>query len=327
MRIVLILCGLALLVALFQPIWKIDLIAPQYPEGLALLIYANKLGGNVEIINGLNHYIGMRELHNEDFFEFKILPYIIMFFSLLFVIVGLIGKRGWMRFLLIFFLLFGIVAMYDFWRWEYDYGHNLDPNAAIQIPGMAYQPPLIGFKQLLNFSAWSFPDVGGWFFFGAGIVLLILVVIDWRANRKRLRTPSPAYLLLIGMLSLSSCSSGPQPIRWGKDNCHFCKMTISDQRFGAEVMTKKSKAYLFDDTHCLFKFLEEGTVPRQDIRAIYLTNFNAPNELLEVTQATLVQDERIKGPMNGDIAAFASEEAAKQTFSGAATIKWEALEQ
>jgi len=49
------------------------------------------------------------------------------------------------------FVLFGIIAMVDFWRWEYDYGHDLDPNAAIIVPGMAYQPPLIGFKQLLNF--------------------------------------------------------------------------------------------------------------------------------------------------------------------------------
>ena len=64
--------------------------------------------------------------------------------------------------------------MYDFWRWEYNYGHNLNPDAAIIVPGMAYQPPLIGFKQLLNFGAYSMPDIGGWIFVSAGALVTFL---------------------------------------------------------------------------------------------------------------------------------------------------------
>ena len=73
---------------------------------------------------------------------------------------------------LVAFIIFGIVAMVDFWIWEYNYGHDLDPNAAIKVPGMAYQPPLIGFKQLLNFGAYSIPDIGGWLFIGAGVLMV-----------------------------------------------------------------------------------------------------------------------------------------------------------
>jgi hypothetical protein len=76
----LILSGLCILSAIFLPIWSIYLDAPQYPEGLGLSIYANKLGGDVDIINGLNHYIGMKTLHAEEFIEFTVLPYIIGFF-------------------------------------------------------------------------------------------------------------------------------------------------------------------------------------------------------------------------------------------------------
>ena len=83
-------------------------------------------------------------------------------------------------------MAFGIFAMYDFWRWEYDYGHNLDPNAAIIVPGMAYQPPLIGFKQLLNFGAYSFPDIGGWLFIGAGMAMLIAVVYEFKFAKKKI---------------------------------------------------------------------------------------------------------------------------------------------
>lgn len=66
-RILCVVSGLALLYIITLPIWRIELSAPQYPEGLVLRIYADKLGGDVQVINGLNHYIGMRTLHTEDF--------------------------------------------------------------------------------------------------------------------------------------------------------------------------------------------------------------------------------------------------------------------
>lgn len=179
-RIALIICGVSLIAVQYFPMWFISLDAPQYPEGLILYIYANKIGGNVDIINGLNHYIGMKTLHTEDFFEFTVLPYIIWFFSAAFILTGILKSRKILYTLFFLFVSFGIIAMYDFWRWEYNYGHNLDPSAAIIVPGMAYQPPLIGFKQLLNFGAYSFPDIGGWIFIGVGAVILFCAVYEFR---------------------------------------------------------------------------------------------------------------------------------------------------
>lgn len=177
-KIVLICIGICLVVSIFVPLWRIELSAPQYPEGLVLQIYSNKLGGQVEIINGLNHYIGMKTLHKEDFLEFTILPYIIGAFALFSVMVMLIGSKRFLYLLLFSFLLFGVIAMVDFYRWNYNYGHNLDPNAAIIVPGMAYQPPLIGFKQLLNFGAYSIPDWGGWLFVISGILMIFATLIE-----------------------------------------------------------------------------------------------------------------------------------------------------
>lgn len=112
--------------SLYFPMWQIDLDAPQYPEGLNLKLYANKIGGDVEIINGLNHYIGMATLHTENFIEFKILPYIIGFFGLFALVSALIAKRKFVVALFISFILFTILAGVDFYRWNYEYGHNLD---------------------------------------------------------------------------------------------------------------------------------------------------------------------------------------------------------
>lgn len=180
----LVIAGVLLVISLFNPIWRIELDAPQYPEGLALTIHANKIGGEVDIINGLNHYIGMKTLHAEEFIEFTVLPYIISLFAFACLLVVLLRKKKALYFLLGAFVLFGIIAMVDFWRWEYNYGHNLDPNAAIIVPGMAYQPPLIGFKQLLNFGAYSIPDIGGWLFIGSGLLMALSVFIEVRKTKK-----------------------------------------------------------------------------------------------------------------------------------------------
>jgi copper chaperone NosL len=183
-RIILGACAVALFSVWYFPIWRIELIAPQYPEGLMLLIYANKLGGDVNIVNGLNHYIGMRTLHAEDFLEFTVLRYIIAGYALLFLAVAIIARRKMLYALLALFVGFGILAMVDFWRWEYNYGHHLDPKAAIVVPGMSYQPPLIGFKQLLNFGAYSVPDVGGWIFIGVGLLLLLSLIYETVGKRN-----------------------------------------------------------------------------------------------------------------------------------------------
>ena len=176
-KILIVISGILLIAVLFVPLWQIQLAAPQYPEGLVLKMYPHKIAGNVDIINGLNHYIGMKTLHTKDFIEFTVLPYIVGFFALLCFIVALQKKKKWLTGLFTLFVIFGIVAMVDFWRWEYAYGHDLNPEAPIQVPGMAYQPPLIGYKQLLNFGAYSVPDIGGWLFIVVGLLLLIALLI------------------------------------------------------------------------------------------------------------------------------------------------------
>jgi copper chaperone NosL len=322
-RMLSLVCGIILIVVIFVPMWRIDLTAPQYPEGLVLKIHANKLSGDVDVINGLNHYIGMRKLVESDFIEFTILPYLIGFFALMGIITYFVNRR-WMLYTFgTLYILFGIIAMYDFYRWEYDYGHNLDPTAAIIVPGMAYQPPLIGFKQLLNFGAYSFPDVGGYIFIGVGLILVFLFIREWRLKPKL--TVAASTLLL--MFSLQSCSSGPQPISFGKDACHFCKMVISDQRFGAEVITDKNKIYKFDDVHCVVSFMKSGDVPSTEIASVYLVDFSEKGKLVKAEESFLLQAEQLRSPMGGNVAAFTIADSMKkfqQEISGV-PVNWKDL--
>jgi copper chaperone NosL len=327
-RFLLVLCGLALAAVLFVPLWRIDLIAPQYPEGLMLLIYPNKLAGNVDIINGLNHYIGMKTLHTKDFIEFRLLPYIISFFALLFIVTGIVARRKLLYVTFILFVSFGVLAMYDFWRWEYDYGHNLDPDAAIIVPGMSYDPPLIGFKQLLNFGAYSMPDKGGWIFISVGAIVLLLTIIVWRAAVKSKKTKAiPAALAVMFLISITSCNTEPEPLKVGLDHCYFCKMTISDARFGAEIVTKKGKVYKFDDAQCALDYLKTKDLTAAEIKNIYISNYSGSHQLLDVNTALLLKAEELRSPMGGNVAAFDnkdSQQAVQKRFPGT-VMMWNEL--
>ena len=182
-KVLLLITAVLFASSLLVPMWQIQLEAPQYPEGLVLRLHANKIGGDVEIINGLNHYIGMATLHTENFFEFTILPYIIGGFAIISILLIFIAKRKAVLSFLLLYVTFVILAAIDFYRWNYEYGHNLDPNAAIKVPGMAYQPPLIGYKQLLNFGAYSIPDTGGWMLVVAGGILFAIVLKEFKFKK------------------------------------------------------------------------------------------------------------------------------------------------
>ncbi len=167
----------------FLPLWRIDLAAPQYPEGISMQIWINDVMGDVDIINGLNHYIGMKTIHKSDFPEFTYLPKILIAFCIGgLLVMGMNRKRGYYIYTLIFFLI-AAISMYDFWKWEYDYGHHLNPSAPIKVPGMAYQPPLIGYKKMLNFEALSQPDAGGWLFILAGAILTVVSLYEWKRTK------------------------------------------------------------------------------------------------------------------------------------------------
>src|SRR5215470_15678654 len=136
----------ALIAVFFLPVWRIDLFAPQYPEGLSMYIWINDIKGQVDIVNGLNHYIGMKHISVDMFPEFKFLPYVVAFFMLLGMAVAVTGKRKFLFYYLVLTVVGGIAAMGDFYKWGYNYGHDLDQSAPIQVPGLSYQPPLIGHK-------------------------------------------------------------------------------------------------------------------------------------------------------------------------------------
>ena len=185
-----------LLLAVFAvPLWRIDLIAPQYPEGLGLRIWIDRITGlkpnDLNSLNGLNHYIGMRAIVPESIPELRLMPYLLAGAIVAGLLVAVIGRRPLLYVWAALFSLGAVAGLADFWKWGYTYGHDLDPHAAIKVPGMSYQPPVIGSKQLLNFHATSWPGVGGWAAIASLAIVLAAAALEWRRVR-RAETGQPA---------------------------------------------------------------------------------------------------------------------------------------
>lgn len=314
-RILVALAALSFIATFFLPFWEIYLIAPQYPEGLAMQIWLNKLTGQVDIINGLNHYIGMKHIKQEMFPELKILPYIMGAIIALGLLVAVIGRRKLLFWYLIILFMGGVAAMVDFYRWGYDYGHNLDPTAAIQVPGFSYQPPLIGHKQLLNFDAYSYPVSGGWVVVGGVLLMVGVWFVEWRRSRKsragKRRVQHAAAILLLVATAFSGCSTEPQEIAYGKDLCDECRMTIIDKKFGAEIVTKKGKAFKFDDPHCLSQFLKAGKVKGDEVGHTLFVDYEN-GEFVDASKTLFVVSPQLKSPMNSNAAAFSNKKSADE---------------
>lgn len=304
--------GLAALLPLgtyFLPLWRIDLWAPQYPEGLVMKIWLSKLTGDVEIINGLNHYIGMAHIREEMFPEFAILPYVVAFYVAFGLLTFALASRKLLVAYLVLIVGAGVVALVDFYRWGYEYGHNLSPDAPIKVPGMSYQPPIIGYKALLNFGAYSVPDWGGWLFIATGLLVAGAVANEWFLSREKkfrrgVRKGAVAVTLGLAVMG-QGCTPQPDPIRYGQDACHFCKMTIVDQKFSAEVVTQKGRAYKFDDLACLVKHVRAEGYTDGDLPLVLIADYAHPGTLLDARAAVFVADESMRSPMRGDVAAFA----------------------
>ncbi len=173
-RLLLVVAAVLLIGAIFLPLWQIHLVAPQYQEGLDLYIHSYKLeagneGQDLKEINNLNHYIGMAPIEEEDFAEMTFIPFLLGGFALLALRAAFFGTVKSVVDTLVLFIYFGMFSMWRFYYQLYTYAHNLDPRAPMDID--PFTPILIGWKQIANFTQYSFPREGSALLLGAVVCL------------------------------------------------------------------------------------------------------------------------------------------------------------
>ena len=192
-RLLAIAAVVSVLMLFFFPLWQVTLVAPQYPDGVTMYIWINKITGNspgtLQNINILNHYVGMQKIEPDSIPELTFFPYVVGGIGLFGLIAAFFNKAKLYWSWAIVFLVLAVLGIYDFYLWEYDYGNNLAPNAPIKVPGQSYQPPLFGTKMLLNFEASSYPALGGIFM---GVALAMSFLAGILKTRQKRSSQQPA---------------------------------------------------------------------------------------------------------------------------------------
>ncbi|OFY83755.1 MAG: hypothetical protein A3F72_07185 [Bacteroidetes bacterium RIFCSPLOWO2_12_FULL_35_15] len=115
------------------------------------------------------------------------------------------------------------------------------------------------------------------------------------------------FFILLLIVTVSACKSGPENLEYGKDSCAFCKMQLMDTKYGAELITEKGKVYKFDDTGCLLDF-EKQNLGSQKVAQELVVDYSNPGKLITALTSFHIKCAGAKSPMGSDITSFEKEE-------------------
>jgi copper chaperone NosL len=171
-----------LIVSIFQPYWRLTLHAPQYPKGLAVQAYLNRLEGDVREIDGLNHYIGMRPLNEAAQFERSISIIGVAAVALL-ILAAIFVHTKWAALLALPALLFPAIFLVDLQYWLANFGQNLDPHAPLSSSVKPFVPPVLFEGQIAQFRTVAMPEIGLWLAVAASVLIMVALFFHRRAYK------------------------------------------------------------------------------------------------------------------------------------------------
>lgn len=129
-------------------------------------------------------------------------------------------------------------------------------------------------------------------------------------------------LVLLGVATMTACQRTPRPLVAGADACDFCRMTVSDTRYGGEIESRTGRLHTFDAVECLASFHLDAA-ERGDVKRAWVSDFET-GRLVPVDSAVFLRDGRLKSPMGRGLVAFAPEHASRLTsLYGGEKIGWQ----
>jgi hypothetical protein len=174
-----------LLVSLFVPYWHMELVAPQYPNGLFLTAYVNHLTGDVREIDGLNHYIGMRPLGEAAAFERAASVWVVIAMFLLVEGAAFVHRR-WAVVLALPAVTFPLAFLVDLYYWMRTFGLNLSPDAPLSASVKPFVPTVVGEGGIGQFKTYAELGHGYWLAVGCSVLTIVGFVFHRRAYKPLL---------------------------------------------------------------------------------------------------------------------------------------------
>lgn len=129
-------------------------------------------------------------------------------------------------------------------------------------------------------------------------------------------------IVVVSLLLMIGCNSGPKPIMYGNENCEYCSMTIMDDKHASEIVTKKGKVYTFDSIECMLRSLEYHEA---DAEMILVMDFNNPGTFIEAENAVFLISPDIPSPMGANLSAFTTTESASKTGFSGTVYTWDTI--
>ena len=187
-----------IVVAAFLPLWRLELVAPQYPNGLFITAYGYDMTGDITEVNGLNHYVGLLLLEPDNVVELKLFPFGVAGVAavLLFGAYRFQSRKARALSVLAAASL-PLVMLADLQYWLYTYGHDIDPQAALHLD--PFTPKVLGNTRVLNFHSVTTVAPGFWLMVTAASLLLVgPSVFRWlRATWKNTGTAAVAVVAVV----------------------------------------------------------------------------------------------------------------------------------
>lgn len=332
-QVLMVVAGLALLPVFWLPLWSIGIVAPQYKDGMGMFIGLRDIWGHsehdIQNINILNHYIGMKPIVAAEVDVLTIMPWVVGGLMVSALLLALLKQRWLIAAWLAAFVVLGTAGMYEFYSWNYDYGHNLSPDAPLKVPGMTYTPPIIGTATLLTIRASAWPSWGT-LLIGISFVAALGAtgIMENRIAAARRRFVSATAGIAFAAVLLGACARAEATSEVREfpagEACAYCDGVIGEERFGGELTTRGGDVYRFMSTECMAGFVVAGRVAPEDIRTLKVVDYNHGERLIDAETALFVRSDTRKSPNGLGLLASDEEKIAANLhfFFGGTRLDW-----
>ncbi len=175
-----------------QPLWESRFVAPQYPYGLTLSVYLDRVMGDTQEVDILNHYVGMRPIEQMATLERRLAVFVLSAVCVLGVAAAAFRRTLWQVLFILPLVLFPLGMLIDLYAWLWYSGHALDPSSPMIMTVKPFTPKLVGSQRIANFEVNSSLGLGTYLQIAGAMLLAGAAYVGNQLTRRKDEKPRHA---------------------------------------------------------------------------------------------------------------------------------------